>query len=389
MATDQFRVLVLGGYGNFGKRICETLVDNHRIHLLIAGRNKEKAARLCVSLIQNPHRQNHQPDRHQQDSHPCPPEPAVLDINSPHFAQALKDLSPQLVIHTSGPFQGQDFRVPEACIAAGTHYIDLADDRRFVCDIDQLNNAATAAGVLLVSGASSVPGLSSTVIDHFLPEFEKLEHIEYGIAPGNKLERGAATIQAILSYTGHPFNTWENETWKPVYGWMDSTIKDFGHPVGKRRLANIDIPDLELFPQRYSPVKTVRFGAGLELGAMHEFMVFMAWLVKKGVVKNWSPWTPIALAVSKWFYPFGTDIGGMMINMKGTGKNAQPKNITWRLIAEKGIGPYIPTLPAILVARKLVDGSLTDRGATPCLGLFQLEEFTTLASQWGIYSDTN
>jgi hypothetical protein len=43
--------------------------------------------------------------------------------------------------------------------------VDLADGRDFVCGIDVLDPQAKAAGVLLLSGASSVPALSSAVVD--------------------------------------------------------------------------------------------------------------------------------------------------------------------------------------------------------------------------------
>ncbi len=100
-----------------------------------------------------------------------------------------------------------DYRVPEACIDIGAHYIDLADDRRFVCDITQLDIKANNNHVLAVSGASSVPGLSSVILDHYYPEFSQIYTIDISIAPGNKAERGEATIRGILSYTGHPFPT--------------------------------------------------------------------------------------------------------------------------------------------------------------------------------------
>ena len=44
-------------------------------------------------------------------------------------------------------------------------------------------------------------------------------------------------------------------------------------------------------------------------------------------------------------------------------------------MAKRGHGPYVPILPAVILARKLAAGSLTRIGAMPCLGLFTLEEF--------------
>lgn len=259
-------ILVLGGYGNFGKRIVEKLADIKHINILVAGRNKHKASQLI---------------RHLQATSAASLSPVEIDINAFSFGEDLKKLTADIVIHTSGPFQGQDYRVAQACIKAGCHYIDLADDRRFVCDIATLDQQAKANNVLIVSGASTVPGLSAAVIDYYASQFKDISAIELAIAPGNQAERGEATVHAILSYTGKPFYAFSQGEWRHLYGWMNSRKIDFGDIVGTRWLANVDVPDLELFPVRYSVMHQVKFQAGLELTTLHLAMVVMAWLAKK------------------------------------------------------------------------------------------------------------
>jgi saccharopine dehydrogenase-like NADP-dependent oxidoreductase len=368
------RILILGGYGNFGKRIAENLVMIPGLTLVIAGRDHSKASDQCLQLVSMGAKAR--------------TEPALIDTTSLCFRDELAALKPDLVIHTGGPFQGQDYRVPTACIAAGSHYIDLADDRRFVCDIRALNDEAIKNKVLLVSGASSVPGLSSAVIDSFVEQFTQLEAIDFAIAPGNRAERGEATVKGILSYTGHPFSVFSRGQWVNQYGWMSPRKLFFNKVIGKRWLANVDVPDLELFPQRYDSVYTVNFQAGLELPFLHFGMVFMALLAKMGLVKNWSVLSRWIFKSSEIFRGLGTDIGGMQINLTGLGANREPKRIKWTLCAERGVGPYIPTLSAIILAKKLINDSLEDRGAMPCLGLYSLREFDCEASKFGIYHHT-
>lgn len=367
------RVLILGGYGNFGKRIAANLGKAHPgLELVIAGRSLARATRLCAELALG-------------SAAGTRYEAARLDIDSPRFPSELANLAPAIVIHTSGPFQGQDYRVPRACIQAGAHYIDLADARRYVCDIRSLDTEASARDVLVVSGASSVPGLSSTVIDHFRDAFSQLDSIDFAIAPGNKAEVGEATLKGILSYTGHPFPGLEEGHWRNRSGWMDARRVDFGGPVGPRWLANVDIPDLELFPERYVGVRTVHFQAGLELPLLHLCMVAMAGIAKAGLVADWSPWAAAMLKARQPFMAFGTDIGGMRIDLNGVGQDGRPRRLVWSLYAEHGIGPYIPTLSAIILAGKLLRGELNERGAMPCLGLFSLADFDAEATPLGIY----
>ncbi|ROS02050.1 saccharopine dehydrogenase-like NADP-dependent oxidoreductase [Sinobacterium caligoides] len=371
---DVRRVLILGGYGNFGKRIAESLSSLQGITVVIAGRDAEKAARLCAELSAK--------------NLAATLEAAVVDTGSAQFVEQLRALSTDLVIHTGGPFQGQDYRVAEACLQLGNHYIDLADDRRFVCDISQLDKQARDKGLLLVSGASSVPGLSSTVVEHFIDQFSRLDAIDFAIAPGNQAERGEATVSAILSYTGKPFSCFQQGRWFDQYGWMSPRKLDFGDVVGRRWLANIDIPDLQLFPEYYPSVHSVRFQAGLELPLLHFGMVLMAWLSKRGIVKDWSAHTPAIVKASEWFLRLGSDIGGMRVNLSGLGTDHKPLAIDWLLSATDGMGPYIPTISAIILAKKLIAGTIEHRGAMPCMGLYTLAEFDHEALPLGIVQQT-
>ena len=362
------KIVILGGYGNFGKRIVEDLSQLVDIEIYVAGRNIQKAKHLIKQLL---------------PKSKAKLLPLDIDINASHFKEQLQTLSPFLIIHTGGPFQGQDYDVPEVCIDIGTHYIDLADDRRFVCDIKHLDSKAHDNDVLAVSGASSVPGLSSVILDHYYPEFSQIDTIDISIAPGNKAERGEATIRGILSYTGHPFPVFRNSQWVNAYGWMDSRRININDDI--RLLANVDVPDLELFPKRYSVTDTVRFQAGLELTLLHQAMVFMAWLTKNKLIKNWAPLTKTVVRTSNLFKSFGTDRGYMRVLIEGKDLEQKPKIIKWTLTADKGVGPYIPTLSAIIITKKiLLNDELNIRGATPCLGLYTLDEFIPYAKQLGL-----
>jgi saccharopine dehydrogenase-like NADP-dependent oxidoreductase len=88
------------------------------------------------------------------------------------------------LIKTAGPFQSQRYTVALAAIQAGCHYIDLADGHEFVAGISSLDGPARERGVTVISGASTVPALSSAVIDRYLAQFVRLEGIEFGISSG-------------------------------------------------------------------------------------------------------------------------------------------------------------------------------------------------------------
>jgi len=94
----------------------------------------------------------------------------------------------------------------------------------------------------------------------------------------------------------------------------------------------------------------------------------MAQLSKWGLVKDWSTFTDAIFKMSHCFDAFGSDLGGMRIELKGVGQDSQPKTVNWVLSAAHGFGPYIPTLAAIVITKKLIASELHRVGATPCVG---------------------
>ena len=354
-------VLILGGYGNFGKRIAVALTLDG-IPVIIAGRTAEKVERLVQELPENL------------------ATTAVFDVFS-GLGEELERLKPVVVINTCGPFQSSNYSVAESCIRQGVHYIDLADGRDFVTGITALDQQAKAKGVSVISGASTVPGLSSAVLEHFRNEFSEIDDLKYGISPGQKAERGLATTEGILSYVGKRLKPFA-ATQKTAYGWQDIYRQRYPH-FGKRWMANCDIPDLDLFPERYG-IKSIRFSAGLELSLVHLGLWSLSWLVRIGLPINLPRFAKPLLKVSNLFDRFGTADGGMHVIITGKDNDGNPYTRKWFVIAKDGDGPQIPTIPAIVLAKDLARGERLPTGAQPCVGLVPLDRYMEELSAFSI-----
>ncbi|MEH6654288.1 saccharopine dehydrogenase NADP-binding domain-containing protein [Loktanella salsilacus] len=183
-AAAAVKVLLLGGYGVFGARLAKFLViDGHDV--CIAGRSL-RAAQTCAAELGC---RAIQMDR-------------SLDLG----ALTAHDV----VIDAAGPFHtyGDDpYRLARAAIAAGVHYLDLADDAGFCAGIAALDTDARAAGVCVLSGLSSVPALSSAAV-RALAGGEVPSVIDTAILPGNRAPRGLSVMQSILSQAGRPMPLW-------------------------------------------------------------------------------------------------------------------------------------------------------------------------------------
>ena len=156
--------------------------------------------------------------------------------------------------------------------------------------------------------------------------------------------------------------------------------------VGPRWVGLCDVPDLALFPQRYSGVQRVTFRAGLELRRLHFGTWLLAWLVRFGVIKNLARHARRLRRISEWLLLAGTDEGGMVVTLQGFDERAKPMRARWSLHAAAGHGPQIPAMPAVVLARKKADGLLKVRGAMPCMGLFDLDEALAALSGYDIHA---
>ncbi len=371
------RILVIGGYGNFGSVIVRALAKDTNIQVIIGGRSHKKAAAFIKDMK----------DASSSEGFIHEPESAVFDIHQ-NFNTALITIRPHIVIHTSGPFQGQSYDIAKACIDYGCHYIDLADARDFVSGIVALDDASRARDVLVVSGASSVPCLTSSIIDHFKPEFKTLESLDYGITTAQKTNRGLATTAAILGYTGKPFKTLIDGELEEIHGWQN-LHRRYYKAIGYRFLGNCDVPDLSLFPDRYQDLKTIRFYAGLEIPFLHIILWLLSWGVRIGIIRNLQSAAAIMLKVSYLFDIFGSDISAFHMEMRGVNHYEQKQCFTFELIARSGHGPNIPCIPAILLAKALScpENFLKKRGAMACVGLISFQDYMLALEDFDIEWD--
>jgi hypothetical protein len=348
------RVLIIGGYGNFGGYIARTLADDPNISLLIGGRSHEKARAFANSL-----------------DGANPALGCVLDIDG-QLSSSLRGLHPNVVIHTTGPFQTQDHHVVRAAIGAGAHYLDLADARRFVASIGELDEEARRAGVAVIAGASSVPCLTAAFIDRYRPVFRRLESVRYGIAAAQATNRGLGTAAAILSYVGKPFTILRGGRRKRVFGWQG--LQAVRYPeLGIRLFGYCDIPDLEIFPERYPELRDLEFVAGHEVKLLHLGTWLLSWLARFHIVKSWAPYARQLLHLSFLFDSLGSDKSGFHMFLDGRGPSGTAVRVTVFMIARQVHGPYIPCMPAIILAKRIAAGHAPEPGARACLDLIDLD----------------
>lgn len=351
------RVMVVGGYGNFGTIVCRHLINMPNVVLVIAGRNPERLADSVSAL-------------HGQSG--IVYESWCGNAMGAEFGPALRALDIQWVIHTGGPFQGQSYAVAQACIDAGVNYCDLADCRAFVNGIGILDAAARQAGVTLLSGCSSVPTLSSAIIDQYRHRFSRIDVIEHGISSSAKMP-GLSTVEGVLAYAGKPIKQLRDGQVHEVSGWQDLTLRKMQH-LGTRVLANVDVPDIDIFGDRYG-AHTLSFkaGSGLKLGGVANYLLAVG--LRAGLVKDRMGW---AARLHRWgtlFERFGDGLSAMYIDVEGVGVDGKALTMNAQLTADNDKGPEIPSCAAVALMAKVAQQYRPQPGARPCVGEVSVEEY--------------
>ncbi|KJZ19753.1 SDR family oxidoreductase [Loktanella sp. S4079] len=340
------RIIVLGGYGVFGAKLVELLTrDKHEV--IVAGRSAEKAEALAAQYGAG-----------------------HVAVDRTGDLMALWALNPDLIVDAAGPFHayGDDpYAFAKACVGQGVNYLDLCDDPSFCAGITTLDRQARAAGVFALSGASSVPAISSAVVAALSQDTDEIDTISTAILPGNRAPRGRSVVSSILNQCGETFDVVTDGTSTPIRSWSRPEMFDLGQGI-RRRGWVIEVPDHRLFADAFG-ARSVQFRAGLELGIMNWSLAVLSWLRGKWPFRVPNALVGIALKVSKMLYPFGTDVGGMSVAVSvRSGRDWQLRN--WRLVAKEGDGPFIPAVAARTIAR---DMAQIEPGARPAIAEVPLD----------------
>lgn len=348
------RVAIIGGYGNFGGYVARALAPDPAIELVICGRNEARARAFAQELDAI-----------------NPATGAVVDIVDPE--DALRTIAPGLVINMVGPYHTQSYAVAEAAIAIGAHYCDIADAREFVCGIGTLDEAAKAAGVAVMAGASSVPALTAAYLDEAAKDM-RITRVHYGISGAEQANRGTGTVAAVTSYVGQKFLRLKKGEMQVVTGWSGLHSVDYPE-LGRRWFGEGNVPDLGLFPERYDHLEDHAFYAGHEINVLHFGTWFSSLLVRVGLLPRLDRFAGTLVRIAALFNWLGKGRSGFHMVIEGEGADGSFMTRRHWIIARQGHGPIIPCIPAILIARMLAEGQSFAPGARPCLDVITLDAY--------------
>ena len=148
------------------------------------------------------------------------------------LARALAGID--LVVNAVGPYTYDPGPLAEACVAAGAHYLDLAEDAAFLAALRGAAQRAGAAsaGVAFVPGCSTTPGLVELLAQGFA-RIDGLAAVDAWLSLGTRNPLSAALLQGLLRPLGRPAP--DGGRWFDAVVWhrADGRVLAFGrYPSG-------------------------------------------------------------------------------------------------------------------------------------------------------------
>ena len=236
-------VTVFGGYGVFGTHVARALAAAG-LPVRIAGRDAGQARRAAADLGMD-----------------CTG--TAADLRDPaSCARALADA--RVAVCCAGPFSSLSPTLPEACLAAGVHYVDIADDRAWSARLRALGPRFHGRGLTAAWGCSSLPGISGALA---LLAAERLpadlspavDRARVTLFIGNRNPKGDAAVLSAAAQLGRRFLAPQGA----LAGLRGRETVDLPAPFGPRTVLDFDSPELDLFPALLG-ARSVRVKVGFE-----------------------------------------------------------------------------------------------------------------------------
>jgi hypothetical protein len=368
------KIIVLGGYGIFGGRLCHLLATDPRLVIFVAGRSYNGAEAFCRSLPPGAAREPLAFDRDK-------------DIN-----QKIQQVQPDLIIDASGPFQAygsNPYRLVEACLANGVNYMDFADGSDFVKGICRFDEQAKSKNLFVLSGVSSFPVLTAAVVRRLSSDLDKIKSIRGGIAPSPYAGVGMNVVRAISAYAGKPVRLVRNgqPTFVPALTeGMRYTISPPGRlPLNSTYFSLVDVPDLQVLPELWPELENIWMGAGPVPEVLHRMLNSLAWLVRLRILPSLSPFAPLFFRVIN-ILRWGEHRGGMFVEIEGFKRDGAKITRSWHLLAEGNDGPFIPCMALQAVIMRTLDGNRPVAGARPASKDLELDDYERLFERRTIFT---
>lgn len=279
------------------------------------------------------------------------------DLNDIHSLENLLSQT-QLIIIAAGPFQNFSPDIALKASFKGVHYIDLCDDVNFITKIYE-NTSKINSDSIILSGMSSLPGISLLLMEKIRNRFNKVNTIQIGLFIGNKNQKGRGAILSAVKNLSHQTTFLKNGVQEKIQTWSEKIDYNYPEPMGAVCAYSFPTPDLLLFSKYYS-FQDFTTHVSFESLFSRRALLFFKHISKCGYQK----WVEKMVNLLSPFFTlssfFGTEIGCVSVTVCGE-KAGKKNKIRSSLVGYKN-GQRMASLPAVIAAEAIARGEVSQGG---------------------------
>lgn len=330
--------MIAGGSGVFGRLLAREVLDTTDVHVLVAGRDRARAAAACDALGARGRA-----------------EPVSLNLRDPSAVSGAV-AGCFAVACAAGPFQELPRSLPRTALEAGAHWLDISDFSGWVLPLLEdraLDEQARGAGLAVMPGLSSVPTLSGVLARWCRERLPGATKARITLFVGNRNPKGVGAVASALRAP------------------LDEPLT-VDLPVGRRVAYRFDSPDAAILRDE--------LGLEAEFRAAFEMRLAVPVMAAMRSVARWIGHQNAARLLSILGAPtsvFGTKGGGLQVEVwdpAGARVGA----------AFVGAGQRMAVLPCALALQALLSAELTTRGVVRPATWLPVDEWVRRLGERGL-----
>jgi len=357
------RALVLGGTGSMGQAAARDLIKQEQVKRVRLGDIITDTGRLHETL-----RTNEKVSLER------------IDVNDhAGLVKAMKDVD--VVINCAGPFYKTAVAVAGAAVEAKVSYVDICDDYEAVDVLfaSEIDKAAKAAGITVLTGMGSDPGTNNVIAKWYADHLDRVDEIAlYWVVSIADLTEGAAWDHSLHMTTGKVPQYLDGKL-EYVDGGTGEATAQFLDPLGTCLIRYVGHPQPLTMPRYIKGLKRVIIKGALIppwVDGLIKEQKESGFLSKEPVEVKGAKVAPYDLTLLLWnTIPANRDRGpaasGLKVTVKG---ERQGRQVTYTADIAGRMAPGTG-MPAAIAAVMLYEGEVKAKGLVAPEGCIDPEKF--------------
>jgi len=358
--------LILGGYGNTGMCCAKLLLQHTDVHLILAGRSKEKAESAASEL------NNCFSDTRTKG--------ILLDAaNIESLNQSFKEVDFVLVAFNTAKYVKE---VATATMTAGIDYLDIQYSQKKADVLKSMAEAIEKSGCCFITDGGFYPGLPAALIRYAGNHFDRLDKANVGSIIKNDWEESSVSQSIILewieAFKNFKVMAFNDGQWRGVKFSNRQYLKmNFGYEFGEQTCVPIFLEELRSIPEILPSIKEFGFFVG-------GFNRIVNTIILPLIMQSPQKWEKQMRSFLLWgLKTFASPPYGTLLKLEARGeKDGKINDLELNLYHKDGY--MFTAMPVVACLLQYLDGSIKNPGLNTMANLVDPARLINDMEKWGL-----